>query len=59
VDTPQKIRHIAIINFSLSVTEPDKTAPKINLDCLFAGIFYQKGDKWKSYKILKGEIPSS
>jgi len=40
------------------VTEPDKTAPKINLDCLFAGIFYQKGDKWKSYKILKGEIPS-
>ena len=40
------------------MTETDKTLPKINLDCLFTGVFYRKGDLWSSFKIVKGEIPS-
>ena len=36
--TPQP-KKILIINLSQSVTNIDKTKPKINVDCLFSGIF--------------------
>ena len=31
--------------------------PKIHIDGIFSGIFYNPGDQWRSYKILKNEIP--
>ena len=40
------------------MTNVDKTKAKINVDGLFSGIFYQKGDHWKSYKILLKQIPT-
>lgn len=55
--TPQP-KKILIINLSQSVTNIDKTKPKINVDCLFSGIFYRSGDTWQSYKILLNEIPT-
>lgn len=35
-----------IINLSQSVTNTDKTKAKINIDCLFSGMFYKMGDQW-------------
>ena len=57
--TPKdELKRIMVINLSQSVTNVDKTRPKINLDGLFSGIYYRKGDIWKSYKILLEEIPT-
>lgn len=50
-------RKIGIINFSTSTLNQDRLQAKIHIDGLFSGIFYNPGDEWKSFKILKGEIP--
>ena len=47
-----KRRDIMVINLSLSVTFKDKTKAKVNIEGLFSGIFYRRGDRWRSYKIL-------
>jgi GMP synthase-like glutamine amidotransferase len=49
---------VLIINLSKSVTNADKAKPKINLDCLFSGMFFRSGDHWVSHKILLGQVPS-
>ena len=53
-----KRRDIMVINLSLSVTFKDKTKAKVNIEGLFSGIFYRRGDRWRSYKILNEEIPT-
>lgn len=53
-----RIRRIAIINLSASVTNVDKTKPKINVNGLFSGLFYRHGDKWQTFEVLNHEIPS-
>lgn len=47
-----------VINLSLSVTFKDKTKAKVNIEGLFSGIFYRRGDRWRSFKILNEEIPT-
>ena len=41
-----------VINLSLSVTFKDKTKAKVNIEGLFSGILYRRGDRWRSFKIL-------
>ena len=48
----QEKKRVLIINLSQSVTNVDKTRAKINVDGLFSGIFYRKGDSWKSFRVL-------
>lgn len=50
-------RKIGIINFSTSTLNQDRLVAKIHIDGLFAGIFYNPGDEWRSFKILRGEVP--
>ena len=49
-----KANRVIIINFSGSVGREDKISPKINIEALYTGIFYQNQDIWSSYKILCG-----
>lgn len=51
------MRKIGIINFSSSVLNKDKMQPKIQIEGLLAGILYNPGDQWKSFRILKNDIP--
>lgn len=51
---------IAIINISPSTLNKDAAMPKIDIDGLFAGIYYGKGDEWQVFNILvPGSIPSA
>lgn len=50
-------RKIGIINFSTSTLNQDRLQAKIHLEGLFSGIFYNPGDEWKAFKILRGEVP--
>lgn len=52
-------RKIAIINFASSVLSHDPFKPRINLDALIGGIFYNPGDSWRSFRILKGDVPQA
>jgi hypothetical protein len=52
-------RKVAIINFASSVLTQDPFKPRINVDALIGGIFYNPGDSWKSFKILKGDVPQA
>lgn len=36
----------------------DKTKPKINVNGLFSGLFYQHGDQWSVFELLNHQIPS-
>ena len=49
-----KANRVIIINFSGLVGREDKISPKINIEALYTGIFYQNQDNWSSYKILCG-----
>ena len=53
-DLVVKANRVIIINFSGSVGREDKISPKINIEALYTGIFYQNQDIWSSYKILCG-----
>ena len=43
---------------SQSVTNTDKCKTKINVDCLFSGMYYRNGEHWSSYKLLLKQIPT-
>jgi carbamoylphosphate synthase small subunit len=51
-------KKIAIINFSASVANLDRLKPKIHIEGLYTGQFYQFGDRWRSYRILNNDVPS-
>ena len=42
------------MDFTDAMKREDKSHPKINATCLYSGIWYQEGDKWKSYDIVQG-----
>ena len=52
----QNVKRIIIVNLSMSVTNIDKTRPKINVDGLFSGAYYQNGDNWTWSIISKVNI---
>lgn len=53
--TPSK--RVAIVNFASSVLNQDPFKPRINVEALLGGIFYNAGDSWRSFRILKGDVP--
>lgn len=53
-----KNNRIGIINFSTSILNKNKLAPKINIEAIYLSIFYRNGDEWACYEILKNQIPT-
>lgn len=49
---------VGIINFATSQLRNDYFNPKVNLLSLFAGIWFDHGDTWRRYDILKGNYPN-
>lgn len=49
----RRTKKIGIINFALSQLRTDFLKPKMHLIGLFTGIFFNQGDEWKTYNILK------
>lgn len=57
-ETPERKRKIGIINFSTQTICKDKFKPKMHIEGILSGIFYNPGDEWHSFHILANKIPT-